>query len=200
MAELIWEAVYVDKTYFVWLIAWYFYPQILIRPPGFGKSTLLSALEELFLHGVAPYDGHDSWFKGLYIEARWQDQGQYLVLHLNFAQLNTGCTTFAEFERQLLAAVSAFGRAHALKMPSSPRNFWALFEALRTQLSTGEVVVKSEDFLRAALINPTAHTYSLLFQTGYLTLSQPFTLDGTEHLVCPNQGTRLALDRLLAQL
>lgn len=339
----------------------------------------------MFLHGVAPYDEHDSWFKGLDIEARWQDQGQYLVLRLNFAQLNAGCTTFAEFERQLLAAVSAFGRAHALKVPSSPRNFWALFEALlkqlprrslvllvddydvpvlshmgqpdelsagktllrglfssiksnlgkfrcgfctgltryqdlelgtaansftdlthdpkfaaccgftteelkqyfadhmraaaavqhdcapaavspeqveqlldamaqwyggysfdgappklcapgsvlrflaapqarlqgywdawglpqlitqalarneqlRTQLSAGEVVVKSKDFLRAALINPTAHPYSLLFQTGYLTLSQPFTLDGTEHLVCPNQETRLAPDRLLAQL
>ncbi len=82
---------YVDKTLFVYKIAALHHPLILTRPLGFGASTLHSTLEELFLHGVAPYDGHDSYFKGLAIEQLWQDQGQYLVLRLNFHELAVQC-------------------------------------------------------------------------------------------------------------
>ena len=57
--------IYVDKTAFVQKIAGTRKPKILTRPRRFGKSTLLSTIEELFLHGVKPYDGHDSYFKGL---------------------------------------------------------------------------------------------------------------------------------------
>ena len=52
-------SVYVDKTAFVQKIAGTRKPKILTRPRRFGKSTLLSTIEELFLHGVKPYDGHD---------------------------------------------------------------------------------------------------------------------------------------------
>ena len=51
--------IYVDKTDFVYELAATDCPQILTRPRRFGKSTLLSTIEELFLHGVKPYDGHD---------------------------------------------------------------------------------------------------------------------------------------------
>ncbi len=44
--------VYVDKTKFVYRLAVNKQPHILIRPRCFGKSTLLSALKELFLHGT----------------------------------------------------------------------------------------------------------------------------------------------------
>lgn len=57
-------AVYVDKTPLVYKIARVRSPQIVTRPRLFGKSTLASTLEELFLHGVATYDCHDSYFKG----------------------------------------------------------------------------------------------------------------------------------------
>ena len=57
-------AVYVDKTAFIYQIARQIRPQILTRPPRFGKSTLLSTLEKLFLHGVKPLaDQSDSPFK-----------------------------------------------------------------------------------------------------------------------------------------
>ena len=75
--------VYVDKTSYVYAIATSDQPQILTRPRRFGKSTLLSTIEELFLHGVEPYNGHDSYFKGLAIESLWHDDGDYLVLHLD---------------------------------------------------------------------------------------------------------------------
>ena len=57
------NSVYVDKTDYVQIIAQRPEPQILARPRRFGKSTLISTLNELFLHGTSPYDGHDSYFK-----------------------------------------------------------------------------------------------------------------------------------------
>ena len=71
-------SVYVDKTAFVQKIAGNRKPKILTRPRRFGKSTLMSTIKELFLHGVKPYDGHDSYFKGLAIEKLWHDDGSYL--------------------------------------------------------------------------------------------------------------------------
>lgn len=85
------NSVYVDKTDYVQIIAQRPEPQILARPRRFGKSTLISTLNELFLHGTSPYDGHDSYFKGLAIEQTWQDHGQYLVLNLEFYSLGACC-------------------------------------------------------------------------------------------------------------
>ena len=82
------DHIYVDKTEYVYRLARSRSPQVLTRPRRFGKSTLMSALEELFLHGVKPYDGHDSYFKGLAVEELWQDTGRYYVLHLDFYNLN----------------------------------------------------------------------------------------------------------------
>ena len=97
--------IYVDKTRYVYDLATSNQPWLLTRPRGFGKSTLLSAFEELFMHGVAPYDGHDSYFKGLEIEQLWpQDQwydGPFYVLHLNFSELLVGCHSVADFAEQL---------------------------------------------------------------------------------------------------
>lgn len=104
--------IYVDKTRYVYDLATSNQPWLLTRPRGFGKSTLLSAFEELFMHGVAPYDGHDSYFKGLEIEQLWpHDQwydGPFYVLHLNFSELLVGCHSVADFAEQLNAAIWDF--------------------------------------------------------------------------------------------
>lgn len=95
-------AVYVDKTAYVYELALNEFPQFLMRPPHLGKSTLLATIEELFRHGVKPYDNHPSLFTGLAIEHLWHDIGHYLVLHLDFNELNSDCTTASElFEVQL---------------------------------------------------------------------------------------------------
>ncbi|MCI6907209.1 MAG: AAA family ATPase, partial [Succinatimonas sp.] len=60
-------------------------PVLLARPDGFGKTTIVSTLEELFKHGIKPYDDHDSFFKGLDIEKTWNDTGTYHVLRLDFS-------------------------------------------------------------------------------------------------------------------
>ncbi len=72
-------------------------------------------------------------------------------------------------------------------------------QQLLDDVAAGEIVVRAEDFLQSSLVNPLANPYSLMFQTGYLTLSQPFSTDGEEHLICPNQEIRLAFGKLMAR-
>ena len=138
--------VYVDKTRFVYKIARKKRPIIVTRPRRFGKSTLQSTLEELFLHGVAPYDGHDSYFKGLAIEQLWQDQGQYLVLHLDLYELNSPCNTVAEFEHNLIDAIVQFCQAHELKVPEAPSSFWSLFKAVLAQVQRRSLVLLVDEY------------------------------------------------------
>ena len=87
--------IYVDKTKDLYNLATSDQPWLLTRPRRFGKSTLVSAFKELFLHGVAPYDGHDSYFKGLEIEKLWshnpESDGPFYVLHLDFWKLMQQC-------------------------------------------------------------------------------------------------------------
>ncbi len=138
-------AIYVDKTRFLLMIARR-RAFIVTRPRRFGKSTLQSTLEELFLHGVAPYDGHDSYFKGLAIEDQWQDEGQYLVLHLNFYELAFDCTTKAEFERSVIEKVVAFCHKHEIALPEKELTFGKLFVAMLEQLDYQELVLLVDEY------------------------------------------------------
>ena len=144
-------AVYVDKTPLVYKIARVRSPQIVTRPRLFGKSTLASTLEELFLHGVATYDCHDSYFKGLAIEPLWQDQGQYLVLRFDFSELTCGCATAAEFERRLQGAFVAFCHVHDLPVPDESLRFALLLRELLEQVPYGSVVLLVDEYDAPAL-------------------------------------------------
>lgn len=138
--------VYVDKTYFVYQIARKIGPQLLTRPRRFGKSTLMSTLDELFRHGVKPLDDqHDSPFKGLAIERLWQDQGHYLVLHLDFYTLCTGRTA-AQFRTELMESIASFCHAHALTVPDNPSDFGAIFNKLLEQLEPQSLVLLIDEY------------------------------------------------------
>ncbi|WP_220087033.1 AAA family ATPase [Anaerobiospirillum thomasii] len=72
------QAIYVDKTDLIYDIACDTGPQFLSRPRRFGKSTIVSVLEELFTHGVKAFiddkgNEHESYFKDLAIEKLWTD-------------------------------------------------------------------------------------------------------------------------------
>ena len=139
-------AVYVDKTAFVYQIARQIRPQILTRPQRFGKSTLLSTLEELFLHGVKPLaDQSDSPFKGLAIEPLWKDSGHYLVLHLDFHDLNSGRTA-AQFEAALMGAIASFCHEQALSVPDDPLDFGAIFGHMLKQLAPMSLVLLVDEY------------------------------------------------------
>ena len=138
-------SVYVDKTAFVQKIAGTRKPKILTRPRRFGKSTLLSTIEELFLHGVKPYDGHDSYFKGLAIEKLWHDDGQYLVLHLDFHELNSDSDTVAEFEQSLMETVDDFCQVNKITIPEKS-SFRKRLKALLEQLPNRSLVLLIDEF------------------------------------------------------
>ena len=139
-------AVYVDKTAFVQEIAYDAKPLILIRPRRFGKSTLLSTVEELFLHGLEPYDGHDSYFKGLSIERTWQDQGHYPVLHLDFYKLNSLCDTVADFERKLMRKIADFCREQQVAVSDDPLDFGEQFDYMLNQLPDVSLVLLVDEY------------------------------------------------------
>mgnify|MGYP001777034930 CR=1 FL=1 len=61
-------AVYADNRSCAYVLATRSWLQILTRACVFGKGMLLSTLEELFRHGVEPYDWHDFYFTELTIE------------------------------------------------------------------------------------------------------------------------------------
>ena len=137
--------VYVDKTAFVYELAASDCPHILTRPRRFGKSTLLSTIEELFRHGVEPYDGHDSYFKGLTIEKLWHDDGSYLVLHLDLANLNSG-RTVARFEEELKKAIASFCRTNELAEPDNSSDFGACFNSMLEHLEPNSLVLLIDEY------------------------------------------------------
>ena len=138
-------SVYVDKTAFVQKIAGNRKPKILTRPRRFGKSTLMSTIKELFLHGVKPYDGHDSYFKGLAIEHSWHDDGSYLILHLDFHNLNTGRTA-ALFEAEVMKSIASFCRESELAEPDHSSDFGACFNSMLVQLQPNSLVLLIDEF------------------------------------------------------
>lgn len=73
--------IYVDKTDLIAELISNYLAVFFFRPSGFGKTTLVSTLHELFAHGLQS-------FRGLKIEKQglWTEQ-KYKVLHLDFANL-----------------------------------------------------------------------------------------------------------------
>ena len=67
---------YVDKTEFIWKMAFASNPYFLSRPRRFGKSLLLSTFEAYF-------EGKKELFEGLAIEKMETEWKQYPVLHLD---------------------------------------------------------------------------------------------------------------------
>lgn len=138
--------VYVDKTECLYWLTLFDRPQCLIRPLHMGLGLLVSTCEELFLHGVEPYDGHDSYFKGLAIEQQWQDHGGYPVLHLNFAQLSVGCATCAELRAKLYSQLGAFCHDHQLTLTDDPNDIIELFTGIIQQLPHRTLVLLVEAY------------------------------------------------------
>ena len=139
------DVVYVDKTAYVYELAANQFAQILTRPRRFGKSTLLSTIEELFRHGVKPYDGHDSYFKGLAIESLWHDDGSYFVLHLDFSNLNAGRTA-SGFRMAVMESIASFCHAHKLTVPEQPSDFGAIFNSMLEQLAPASFVLLIDEY------------------------------------------------------
>ena len=122
---------YVDKTALIYELAWQRSFYFLSRPRRFGKSTLVSTLEELFLHGVKSYDGHDSYFKGLEIEKKWTDENEYLVFHLDISTIQGKANEDPDlFAQELKDKIVEFGKSYGLNVDESKDGVFKTFESI----------------------------------------------------------------------
>lgn len=142
--------IYVDKTELLYPIACCrFGAYYLARPPRFGKSTLLSTLEELFEHGVEPYDDHDSCFKGLDIERLWTEpSGLYQVLRLDFSlDFNRNKASATDFAKQLGCRIKQFAKALNIELPQDcGTSLDTLLSALLNEVKDSSIVLLIDDF------------------------------------------------------
>ena len=67
------------------------------------------------------------------------------------------------------------------------------------ETAAGAFRINEEQFLESSLVNPEANPYSLLFQTGYLTLKEPYSSSGSVFLVCPNTEISMAFANLVGR-
>ena len=75
------NCIYVDKTEHIYRLVtegWYYF---LSRPRRFGKSLLISTLQELF-------EGNRTLFEGLWIEDKWDWSKTNPVIHISFAKID----------------------------------------------------------------------------------------------------------------
>lgn len=94
------NAIYVDKTDLIGLLATRYGKQILFtRPRRFGKSLLTSTIKTLFHDGV-------SHFKGLKIENLWHEQ-TYDVVQLDFSKSPSSFKTVEEFKERFWNYIQA---------------------------------------------------------------------------------------------
>jgi len=73
--------VYVDKTKYIWELVENGRVYFLSRPRRFGKSLLLSTIEELF-------KGNKKLFEGLYIYEKWNWEKTNPIIYIDFTNLN----------------------------------------------------------------------------------------------------------------
>lgn len=140
------KKIYVDKTEYIYNLARNSQPRILTRPRRFGKSTLLSTLKELFEHGVKPYDGHDSYFKGLAIEKLWKDKAKYHIIHLDLFSINDECTTVDEFRQNLNNCLESFAQQFGVILPVDADKPSKKLKALVSNLSDQSVALLIDEY------------------------------------------------------
>ncbi|MDR3244324.1 MAG: AAA family ATPase, partial [Elusimicrobiota bacterium] len=126
------DYLYIDKTQFIHKMITTGKVYFLSRPRRFGKSLLISTLEELF-------KGNKELFKGLFIYDKWDWSIQYPVLKLDF-----GARSYKTHE-DLKKSLTYFIDSNAerfdiiLKAPTLSDKFGELIEKLKEK--TGQKVV-----------------------------------------------------------
>jgi len=128
---------YVDKTEFVHKMVstgkYYF----LSRPRRFGKTLLVSTLEELF-------KGNKDLFKDLYIYDKWDWNNTYSIIHIDFS--NISHESSEKLENSLNDFINAKARKNDIKLHNSEltNRFSELIEELAIKYNKKVVVLIDE--------------------------------------------------------
>ena len=127
--------IYVDKTDLIYQLACKRDCCVFTRPRCFGKTLLCSTLVELFKHGVEPYDGHPSYFRGLAIHKLWDDKGKYHVFHISHSFIDD----------HELEAIKKF-------LTASSFNRFLQLDALRHDIDTRIATLRDQELQRDTLL------------------------------------------------
>lgn len=136
--------VYVDKTDLIFDLAGYPGFYLLTRPHGFGKSLMISTLEELFAHGSGAFKELKFARKG-----SWPER-TYPVVSLDFAALTEACLASGADLDSVLCSVlkEKFSRA-GLQVDEAlwgRTNWYIGMYAALSALEEGSLVVLVDDF------------------------------------------------------
>ena len=126
------DYLYVDKTEHIFGMIKYEKPFFLSRPRRFGKSLLLSTIEEIF-------EGNKSLFEGLYIYNKWDWEQKFPVIRLDFGGIANNSPEI--LQESLTNAVNRNAKKYGIKLNYSflSDKFSELIEKMHE--STGKKVV-----------------------------------------------------------
>jgi len=130
--------IYVDKTKHIYEMINTGEVYFLSRPRRFGKSLLISTLEELF-------KGNEKLFEGLYIYDNWNWEEKYPVIHLDFTNLNFD--TPERLELSINAILEDIAEENNLKLPDNDLysyRFTTLIRKIREKTDQRVVVLIDE--------------------------------------------------------
>ncbi|MDR2754978.1 MAG: ATP-binding protein [Planctomycetaceae bacterium] len=123
---------YVDKTENIHQMITSGRIYFLSRPRRFGKSLLVSALDELF-------SGSKDLFDGLFIFDKWDWSQKYPVIRLDFG--NIAFKTSADLELSLTAFVKSIADKYSLSLSDAPYSYQFGELIQKIHQSTGQQVV-----------------------------------------------------------
>lgn len=131
---------YVDKTAYACAPAQNNQPRLLCRPMGFGKTTLLSTVQELFVHGLKPH------FKGLKAQKLWKEKQTYSVLRLNFECSSRDCGDLPGFKKYFAECLEKFAASQGFALKTGGGNLSESFAELFKLQRPRSLVLLIDDY------------------------------------------------------
>ena len=113
----------------------------LARPNGFGKTLLLSTLQELFAHGASDNPA----FAGLAVQARWP-HGIFPVVRLSLAGLTNPNMLSADLAARLCSAFEAAGFTEAVALSAQGFSLTETLGELEVMTHETDLVVLIDDW------------------------------------------------------
>ena len=113
----------------------------LARPNGFGKTLLLSTLQELFAHGAQDNPA----CAGLAVQARWP-HGTFPVVRMSLAGLNNPTTLSADLAARLCSAFEAAGFTEAAALSAQGFSLTETLGELEVMTHGTDLVVLIDDW------------------------------------------------------
>jgi Predicted AAA-ATPase/PD-(D/E)XK nuclease superfamily len=165
------NCIYVDKTEHIYRLVtegWYYF---MSRPRRFGKSLLLSTLQELF-------EGNHSLFEGLWIHDKWDWSQTSPVVHLSFAKMDYQNQGLAKVIDDALMAI-ADNNGIVLTEGSYKTHFEQLLQKLYEK--SGKIILLIDEYDKPIIDHleksklPKAHEHQEIMKTFYSILKDSET-------------------------